>query len=104
VIAPSFGDIFFGNAFKNGFLPVVLPADAVADLRRQITEQPGARIAIDLGRQTVTAPSGAVHRFDIDPFRKQCLLQGVDEIAFTLGHGDAIAAFEQRQAAEVSWL
>jgi len=104
VIAPSFGDIFFGNAFKNGFLPVVLPADAVADLRRQITEQPGARIAIDLARQTVTAPSGAVHRFDIDPFRKQCLLQGVDEIAFTLGHGDAIAAFEQRQAAEVSWL
>jgi len=104
VIAPSFGDIFFGNAFKNGFLPVVLPADAVADLRRQITEQPGARIAIDLARQTVTAPSGAVHRFDIDPFRKQCLLQGVDEIAFTLGHGAAIAAFEQRQAAEVSWL
>jgi 3-isopropylmalate/(R)-2-methylmalate dehydratase small subunit len=104
VIAPSFGDIFFGNAFKNGFLPVVLPADAVADLRRETTAQPGARIAIDLARQTVTAPSGHVHRFDIDPFRKQCLLQGVDEIAFTIGHGDAIAAFEERQAGEVSWL
>lgn len=104
VIAPSFGDIFYGNSFKNGFLPVMLPADTVAGLRRELTARPGARMTIDLERQEVTTPSGAVHRFDIDPFRKQCLLQGVDEIELTLGHGDAIAAFEQRQAGELSWL
>ena len=104
VIAPSFGDIFYGNSFKNGFLPVVLPADAVAALREEVTRSPGARIMVDLDRQEVTGPSGAVHRFDIDPFRKHCLLQGVDEITFTLGHVEAIAAFEQRQAGELSWL
>jgi 3-isopropylmalate/(R)-2-methylmalate dehydratase small subunit len=103
-IAPSFGDIFYGNSFKNGFLPVVLPADTVAALRAEITREPGARIAIDLDRQEVTAPSGATYRFDIDPFRKRCLLQGVDEIALTLGHADDIAAFERRQADELSWL
>jgi 3-isopropylmalate/(R)-2-methylmalate dehydratase small subunit len=104
VIAPSFGDIFYGNSFKNGFLPVVLPADTVAALRDELTKKPGARITVDLDRQEVISPSGTAHHFDIDPFRKQCLLQGVDEIEFTLGHHDAIAAFEQRQAAELSWL
>jgi 3-isopropylmalate/(R)-2-methylmalate dehydratase small subunit len=104
VIAPSFGDIFYGNSFKNGFLPVALPADTVAALRAEITREPGAKISIDLDRQEVTAPSGATCHFDIDPFRKQCLLQGTDEIAFTLGHADDIAAFERRQAEELGWL
>jgi len=104
VIAPSFGDIFYGNSFKNGFLPIVLPADTVAALRQEVTDRPGARVRIDLERQEVTAPSGAVHHFDIDPFRKQCLLEGVEEIALTLGHADKIAAFEQRQAGELGWL
>jgi 3-isopropylmalate/(R)-2-methylmalate dehydratase small subunit len=104
VIAPSFGDIFYGNSFKNGFLPVVLPADAVAALRADITQKPGSRVVVDLERQEVTAPSGSAHRFDIDPFRKQCLLQGVDEITFTLGHDAQITAFEQRHAQDVSWI
>jgi 3-isopropylmalate/(R)-2-methylmalate dehydratase small subunit len=104
VIAPSFGDIFYGNSFKNGFLPIVLPADTVAALRQEITEKPGAHVRVDLERQEVTAPSGAVHRFEIDPFRKECLVEGVDEIALTLSHGEAIAAFERQQAGEISWL
>jgi len=104
VIAPSFGDIFYGNSFKNGFLPVVLPAAEVAALRAEIFAKPGAHLTVDLERQEVSAPSGIVHRFEIDPFRKQFLLQGVDEIEFTLGHGDAIAAFERRQAGEIGWL
>src|ERR1700730_5520242 len=93
VIAPSFGDIFYGNSFKNGLLPVVLPAETVAALRDEVTRQPRAHIVVDLERQEVVAPSGAVHRFDVDPFRKQSLVQGVDEIELTLGHETEIAAF-----------
>jgi 3-isopropylmalate/(R)-2-methylmalate dehydratase small subunit len=104
VIAPSFGDIFFNNCFKNGLLPTVLPAADVETLRAELTQRPGARVIVDLERQEVVAPSGKVHRFEVDPFRKQCLLQGVDEIAFTLGHDAEIAAFERKQAGELGWL
>jgi 3-isopropylmalate/(R)-2-methylmalate dehydratase small subunit len=104
VIAPSFGDIFFNNCFKNGLLPVVLPAEQVAALQAELTQRPGAQVSIDLERQQVIAPSGTVHRFDVDPFRKQCLLEGLDEIAFTLGHDGDIAAFERRQSQELRWL
>jgi 3-isopropylmalate/(R)-2-methylmalate dehydratase small subunit len=104
VIAPSFGDIFFNNCFKNGLLPIVLPAEQVAALQAELTEQPGAHVRIDLDRQEVVAPSGTMHRFEVDSFRKQCLLQGLDEIAFTLGHSADIAAFERRQAQELRWL
>jgi 3-isopropylmalate/(R)-2-methylmalate dehydratase small subunit len=104
VIAPSFGDIFFANCFKNGLLPIVLPAEAVAALRAEIERHPGGRVAVDLERQLVTAPSGKEFAFDIDPFRKHCLLQGVDEIEFTLGLADDIADFERRQAAAWRWL
>ncbi len=104
VIAPSFGDIFFGNCFKNGLLPVVLPAEAAAALRAEIEGHPNGRVIVDLETQRVTAPSGKEFAFDVDPFRKHCLLQGVDEIEFTLGLADAIAAFERRQAAEWRWL
>lgn len=104
VIAPSLGDIFHENCFENGLLPVILPGATVADLRRELHERPGVAITIDLDAQTVTAPSGAAHRFDIDPFRKQMLLTGRDEIALTLGYEQAIAAFEARHAAETPWL
>jgi 3-isopropylmalate/(R)-2-methylmalate dehydratase small subunit len=104
VIAPSFGDIFFNNCFKNGLLPIVLPAEHVATLQGELTQRAGAHVIVDLERQEVIAPSGKVHRFEVDAFRKQCLLQGLDEIAFTLGHDADIAAFERCQAGELRWL
>ena len=99
-IAPSFGDIFHNNCFKNGMLPVVLPKDAVDRLRAQLQDAPGARVAVDLPAQTVTFPDGTTHGFAIDPFNKHCLLHGVDEIAFTLEHAAEIAAFENRYGLE----
>lgn len=95
-IAPSFGDIFRSNGLKNGLLPVVLPAAVVAGLIEQVTADPGARIGVDLAAQTVTAPDGTEHSFDVDPFAKRCLLEGVDELGFTLEHEEEIAAFERR--------
>jgi 3-isopropylmalate/(R)-2-methylmalate dehydratase small subunit len=94
VVAPSFGDIFFNNSFKNGLLPIRLPGERVAALRAALERSPGARIAVDLAAQNVTGPDGAVDRFEIDPFRKELLTEGVDEIEFTLRHAAAIAAFE----------
>jgi 3-isopropylmalate/(R)-2-methylmalate dehydratase small subunit len=104
VIAPSLGDIFHQNCFKNGLLPVILPADVVAGLRRQLHARPGATLTVDLESQTVTAPDGTGHRFEIDAFRKQMLLTGQDEIALTLGHEGEIRAFEDRQKGEMGWL
>jgi len=104
VIAPSFGDIFYGNSLKNGFLPIVLPAEAAAELRGAIESSPGAHIAVDLVLQQVTGPAGRRYRFEIDPFRKHCLLKGVDELDFTLGYRDEIARHEERAAQEMSWL
>jgi 3-isopropylmalate/(R)-2-methylmalate dehydratase small subunit len=104
VIAASLGDIFFENCFKNGVLAFTLPADASASLRRQIHERPGAMLTVDLDAQTVTAPDGISHRFDVHPFRKQALLTGQDEIGLTLSHEPAIAAFEARRRTEVPWL
>ncbi len=104
VIAPSFGDIFFNNCFKNGLLPIVLPTEQVTALQAELAQQPGAHVRVDLERQEVIAPSGKVHQFEVDAFRKQCLLQGLDEIAFTLGHDADIAAFERRQSQELRWL
>jgi len=104
VIAPSFGDIFFNNCFKNALLPIVLPAEQAAGLRTELAQRPGAHVRVDLECQEVIAPSGNVHRFEVDSFRKQCLLQGLDEIAFTLGHDADIARFERRQSQELRWL
>ena len=104
VIAPSFGDIFFNNSFQNGLLPAVLPAERVAALRALLEQSPGSHIAVDLEAQTATGPDGAVDRFDIDPFRKECLLAGTDDISFTLSHGEHIAAFENAYEAKVRWL
>ncbi|MEI6202407.1 MAG: 3-isopropylmalate dehydratase small subunit, partial [Enhydrobacter sp.] len=99
-----FGDIFFNNCFSNGVLPVRLPADRVARIRVILHELPGAKMSIDLATQTVVGPDGRTDTFEIDSFRKECLLKGVDSIALTLGYAKDIAAFEERQGRELSWL
>ncbi len=104
VIAPSFGDIFFENSFKNGLLTVVLPAAEVACLRDAVRARPGATMVVDLETQTVTGPDGKPIRFEIDAFKKECLLSGQDEIGLTLAREADITAFEQRQRLEMPWL
>lgn len=104
VIAPSFSDIFAGNALKNGLLPVRLPPDEVRALLDGITDSPGAEIAVDLPAQTVTGPDGAVHRFEISSFAKECLLEGRDEIDLTLLHEADIARHERNGKARWPWL
>jgi 3-isopropylmalate/(R)-2-methylmalate dehydratase small subunit len=104
VIAPSLGDIFHQNCFKNALLPVILPAEVTAALRRQLQAAPGTTITVDLESQTVTGPDGTSHHFDIDPFRKQMLLTGQDEITLTLSYEAMITTFEDRQRAEMPWL
>lgn len=101
VIAPSFSDIFSGNAFKNGILTVVLPQDAVDRLVEVARTQP---IHIDLEQQTVTTPFQDRFVFDIDPFRKNCLLNGLDEVGLTLAQSDVIGVFEDRVRAERPFL
>jgi 3-isopropylmalate/(R)-2-methylmalate dehydratase small subunit len=104
VIAPSLGDIFHENCYKNGLLPVILSRDVVDDLRRQLHARAGASMTVDLETQTVTATNGVVHHFDVDPFRKQALLRGQDEIALTLSYEAAVVAFEARHARAMPWL
>ena len=96
VIAPSFGDIFNNNSLKNGLLPIVLPGDVVANLISALRENPGEHVAVDLAAQQVTFPDGSTHSFEIDPFAKYCMLNGVDELAYTLTKSDEIDAFEHR--------
>ncbi len=103
VIAPSLGDIFHQSCFKNGVLPVILPAGAVAGLRAQLHAQPGTALTVDLQAQTVTAPDSAAYRFEVDPFRKEMLLAGRDEIGLTLGFEAKIREFETRHAREMAW-
>ena len=103
-IGPSFGDIFFENCFKNGALPIVVPAELSAALRRQLHERPGAAMTVDLEQQMFTGPDGARHAFTVDPFRRECLLAGRDEIAMTLGYERDIEAFEARHLRELPWL
>jgi 3-isopropylmalate/(R)-2-methylmalate dehydratase small subunit len=104
VLAPSFGDIFLNNSFQNGLLPVVLPTERIAVLRAILEQSPGSHVVVDLEAQTAAGPDGAVDRFEIDPFRKECLLAGTDDISFTLGQGERIAAFEYAYEAKVRWL
>ena len=103
VIAPSFADIFYNNCFKNGLLPVTLPRDVVDRLLDQ-AGGPNHVFTVDLAAQTVTAPDGKVHRFDIDPGRKASLLAGLDDIGETLQHEGAITAFEDRRKLAQPWL
>jgi 3-isopropylmalate/(R)-2-methylmalate dehydratase small subunit len=100
VIAPSTGDIFYNNSIKNGLLPIFLPEDICNGLIAEVMGTPGAKIAVDLASQTVRGPDGAEHSFDIDPFAKECLLKGLDEIGYTLSLTEEIAAFENRYGRE----
>lgn len=102
VIAPSYSDIFSGNAVKNGILPIVLPQDAIDRLLEVARE--GLDIDIDLDTQTVTTPYQDRFTFDIDPFRKHCLLNGLDEVALTLNQQSTIGQFESRRASAQGWL
>ncbi|MGA9032828.1 MAG: 3-isopropylmalate dehydratase small subunit [Sulfuricaulis sp.] len=104
IIAPSYADIFYNNSFKNGLLPIVLERDAVDRLFRETEAEPGYRLAVDLIAQTVTTPSGTVFKFEIDAFRKHCLLNGLDDIGLTLQHVDEIRAYEARHRQEAPWL
>ena len=105
IIAPSFADIFFNNCFKNGLLPIVLSEAEVERLFHDAAAFPGFKLVIDLEAQRVSTPDGAItFAFDVEPFRKHCLLLGLDDIALTLEHADAIRAFEARRHAEQPWL
>ncbi|MCU0935941.1 MAG: 3-isopropylmalate dehydratase small subunit [Gammaproteobacteria bacterium] len=104
LIAPSFADIFYNNCFKNGILPIVLGEAEVDGLFRELEATPGYRLVIRLPDQTVTTPAGAVLRFEVDAYRKHCLLNGLDEIGLTLQHADAIRAYEARRRQEAPWL
>ena len=103
VIASSFADIFFNNCFKNGILPIVLPQEQVDALMEDTKKGENARISVDLESQTVTASDGQSFAFDVDPFKKHCLLNGLDDIGLTLEKSSAIDAFEKRAAAERPW-
>ncbi|MBA5866780.1 MAG: 3-isopropylmalate dehydratase small subunit [Nitrospira sp. CR1.3] len=104
VIAPSFADIFYNNCFQNGILPVVLKSDEVQSLMKDALGSEGYGLSVDLGLQTVTTPAGKQHRFEIDPFRKDCLYRGLDSIGLTLQHEPAIAVYEARRRSEAPWL
>ncbi len=104
LIGPSFADIFYNNCLLNGILPVVLKAEDVQALFQEVRSTEGYRITVDLGAQAVTTPDGTCYRFEIDPFRKDCLLKGLDAIGLTLQHEAAIAAYELRRKAEAPWL
>jgi 3-isopropylmalate/(R)-2-methylmalate dehydratase small subunit len=103
-IAPSFGDIFLENSFKNGVLAITLAGERVAAIRAMLTARPRAELVIDLAAQTVQLPDGCVESFAVNPFRKECLLAGIDEIDLTLRFETEIAAHEVRQREETPWL
>ncbi len=104
LLAPSFADIFYGNCFKNGLLPVVLDAVTIDRLIQAVQARPGYRLRIDLAAQTVETPEGERLAFEVDPFRKHCLYQGLDDIALTLERAERIRAYEQRRRALEPWL
>jgi len=103
VIAPSFADIFYNNCFQNGILPVVLKGEEVAALFAG-SLAPGYQLTVDLADQTVTMPDHTTFRFDVDPFRKDCLYRGLDSIGLTLQHEAAITAYEERRKLDAPWL
>ena len=104
LIAPSYADIFFNNCFKNGLLPIVQPEEVVSQLFAEVAATPGWRLTIDLERQRIVKPDGSEIAFDVQPFRKYCLLGGLDDIGLTLRHQDDIRAFEARRLAAKPWL
>ncbi len=104
LIAPSFADIFFNNCFKNGVLPIVLPESQVARLFDEVHAFPGYQLTVDLARQVVIKPDGTELPFDVQPFRKYCLLNGFDDIGLTLRHAEKIKAYEAERLATKPWL
>lgn len=104
IVAPSFADIFFNNCFKIGLLPIVLGANEVDQLFREVQATEGYQLVVDLEDQSVIAPGGKSFFFDVDPFRKHSLLNGLDEIGLTLQHADKIRAFEEKHRAMQPWL
>lgn len=104
VIAPSFADIFFNNCFKNGILPIKLPQEQVDKLLDDASRGSNAIVTVDLAKQVITGPDGGSISFEVDPFRKHCLLNGLDDIGLTLQREDKIAAFEQARKASSPWL
>lgn len=104
VIAPSFADIFYNNCFKNGILPIRLPHEDVDKLMADAERGANATVTIDLEKQEITGPDGGCIKFDVEPFRKHCLLNGLDDIGLTLQKADAINTFEAQRAASQPWL
>jgi len=104
LIAPSFADIFFNNCFKNGLLPIVLPEAVVDQLFAAVQATPGYELAVDLDAQLVRTPDGTEHHFEVEAFRKHCLLHGLDEIGLTLQHQAEIEAFQAARLADKPWL
>lgn len=104
VIAPSFADIFFNNCFKNGILPVILDEQVMDRLFKACAEQEGYRLKIDLNSQTVTTPDGETFHFEVDDFRKHCLLHGLDDIGLTLMQENAIRSYEKQRTQQAPWL
>ncbi len=104
ILAPSFADIFFNNCFKNGLLPIVLPESAIARLFDEVAAFPGYQLTVDLPRQVVVKPDGTELPFDVQPFRKECLLNGWDDIGLTLRRQDKIKTFEAERLAAKPWL
>lgn len=104
LIAPSFADIFYNNCFNNGILPITLEHPVIRELFAEAEANEGYTVQVDLAAQTVTTPAGRVLRFEIDQFRKNALLQGLDNIGWTLSHSDEIAAYESRRKQEAPWL
>ncbi|MHC8299075.1 3-isopropylmalate dehydratase small subunit [Pseudomonas sp. ZS1P83] len=104
IIAPSYADIFYNNSFKNGLLPIILSDTEVDELFQQVEANPGYELKIDLQAQTVTRTDGKVYSFELDEFRKHCLVNGLDDIGLTLQDHEAIATFERKHRASQPWL
>lgn len=104
IIAPSFADIFFNNSFKNGILPIALPQEQVDALMKSAEDEPDALIEVDLEKQTITRGNQFSFEFEIDPFRKHCLLNGLDDIGLTMEKGAKIDVFEEKRATEQPWV
>jgi len=104
VIAPSFADIFFNNSFKNGLLPIILDQAIVDELFAEVEAEEGYQLTVDLEAQQVVSPTGKTHAFEIDPFRKHCLLNGLDDIGLTLQDVDVITNFEENRRKTAPWL
>ena len=104
VIAPSFADIFHNNCFKNGILPIALPQEDIDKLMDDASRGANATISVDLEKQEIRGPDGGLIRFDIDPFRKHCLINGLDDIGLTLEKSSAIDSFEKKQGSDQPWL